>query len=273
MRQVLVGLAFLGVIGSAHAINFQHYQFNDSYRYSILDDSIFERFTGDYVITSSFAHVNQPVYVSDEDVTKVYSSFINYNNLLTLGASYHVHTELTVSANIAYLDTSVANEKRNSVTDSNLKLKYNLYRDKTYSLSINPTLYLPTGKQSTFSTHGSLAEELLLVGETKQFGFNFLGSIGFRHAKDNAYSIIDYRNLLLMGLGASYDFSKEFSTSLEITRDFTMAKDYRQNMGGYYLNAKYALRQNVSLFGGVGVAGVNEIDRDTYTGFVGIKVY
>lgn len=272
MRQFLLVIV-LGFASSVHAINFQHYQFNDSYRYTVLDDSLFEMFPGDFVLSSSIAHINQPVYVSDQDVTKVYSSFINYNNLLTLGGSYYIQKDISVGANIAYLDTSVANKKRKSITDTTLKLKYNLYRDKFYSLSLNPTLYLPTGKENTFSTHSSLAEELMLVGETKLSDINFLASLGFRHAKDNTYSIIDYRNLLLVCFGTSYDFTKEFTASFEITRDFTMAKDYRQNMGGYYLSTKYSVHPNFSLYAGAGVAGVDKIDRDTYSVFLGIKIY
>ncbi len=273
MKKVLVSLVAFLAVNSSWAINFQHYQFNDSYRYSVLDDSLFESFKSDFVFSASLARVKNPVYISDADVTRLYGAFIEYNNVLTLSGSYFVSKDLSLGAQINYLDNKVLGVKRNDLADSSLKMKYNLYRDKEYSLSLNPSLLLPTGKKKMYSTSESLGGELLVVGETKLYGINLLASLGYRHADKNRFGIIDYRDQLLTGFGVSYDIFPDLNLNFEMNRDFTMINDYRQDMGGYFLTMKYKAHDSFSIYAGGGLAGVNEIDRETQTYFIGLKVY
>ena len=100
MKKVLIGLVALLSVGSSWAINFQHYQFNDSYRYSVLDDSLFESFKSDFVFSTSLARVKNPVYVSDAEVTRLYGSFIEYNNVVTLSGSYFFSKDLSLGAQL-----------------------------------------------------------------------------------------------------------------------------------------------------------------------------
>lgn len=273
MKKVLLGLSILLSASSSWAINFQHYQFNDSYRYSILDDSLFESFKSDFVFSTSLARVKDPVYVTDTDVTRLYGSFIEYNNVVTLSGSYFVSKDLSLGAQLNYVENKVLGVKRNDLADSSLKMKYNLYRDKEYSLSLNPSLLLPTGNKAMYSTTESLGGELLVVGETRFYGINLLASLGYRHADKNRFGIIDYRYQLLTGFGASYDILPELNLNFEMNRDFTMINDYRQDMGGYFLTMKYKAHDRFSIYAGGGLAGVNEIDRETQTYFIGLKIY
>lgn len=269
----LLSLIFLSVSFSAWGINLQSYRFSDSYRYSIIEDSYQEKFKGKYVLSTSLGFVNSPFYVSDKDVTRLESEIIHHQYLFTAGASYYYSHQLVLGLDMNALRSDVLDETKTSLGDTILKARWNLYRANDLSFSLNPKLYLPTGQTDNFSTVNSLAGSLSGVGEYRLNDWHFLGSIGFFHGGNNKFSIVDYRNLVLLNVGASYDLNSLWNINAEAVKNFTTNRAYRQDEGDYYLTFKYKAHPKAGLYFGAGMAGLEEVDRNNYSVFVGLKFH
>lgn len=271
MKYLSLGLLLLSA--NAFALRIQSYQFSDSYRYSIVDDSYQEKFKGDYVITGSSSYVNSPFYVSDKDVTKREDEIIGYQSLVTLGGTYYLNDRLALGIDMNVVQAEVYDDTKTSLGDTILRARYNLYRENNFSFSVNPKIYLPTGKLNNFSTVNSLGASLAGVGEYRHKAWHFLASLGYFHADGNQYSIVDYRNLILTTFAVSYDVNALWNVNLEGVKNFTTNRDYRQDEGDYYLSFKYKANQNFGFYFGAGIAGLEEVDRDNYTVFAGLKFH
>lgn len=269
-KAAAVGLILLG--NSAQAINLTSYQFTDSFRYSTLEDSGVETFSRRYVLTSSYSHIESPLLVTDKSVSTVRNSYINSYDLLTLGLGYRLNQDLSFGFNTSIVNAQVLDKSKTSFADSELKLKKLLFKQDKASLSINPEIILPTGQESTFSSGKQLGARVRGVYETSIENFHFLASAGFSHQNQNKYQIINYQNLLVTELGVSFDLSDKTNLNLELNRNFTFATDYRQDDGDYFVTIKHRAYTDASIYGGVGVAGINEVDRENLTAFVGVKL-
>lgn len=273
MNKIWTGLLLTIVSTSAMAINLQSFRFTDGYRYSLVDDSYQEKFKGPYVFTSALAYTSSPFYVSDKAVKNLDNNIIDYQYNLTLGATWYYNNQLALGIDLNAVHNQVLDSTYTTLGDTILKAKWNLYRGEAYSFSVNPKLYLPTGSTENYSTINSLGGSVSAVNEYKLGAFHFLGSLGFFHGDNNKVSIVDYRNLVLLNLGASYDINNDWTVNAEMVKNFTTNRDYRQDEGDYYLTAKYKLHPLAGLFFGAGIAGLDEIDRNNYTLFTGIKIH
>mgnify|MGYP006194338057 FL=1 len=260
-------------IQKANALNLQSYQFSESYRYSLLNDSMKERFPGRYVITTSIGHVNSPFYYSDTYLHEMRREIIDSNQVLTVGASYYLNDKLAVGLDLSGVHNEVFGESHTTLGDTVLKSRYNLTRSDDFSLSLNPKVYLPTGKEENFSTMGSVSGSLSVVAEKSIDKFHLLASIGGLSSKDNVYADVDHRQLLLTQLGVSYDFTEKFNLNLESYRNFPLVHDNYQDEGKYFLTGKHKSHEKFSTYFGAGVSGWDELQRNTYSAFVGLKFH
>lgn len=258
---------------NALAINLQSYRFADSYRYSLLEDSYQEKFKGDYVLSTSLGYTNSPFYVSDTAVTTLENEIIDYQYILTIGGSWYVNKDLAVGIDLNAAHSDVLGETYSNLADTIIKARWNLYRASDFSFSINPKLYLPTGNTEDFTTINSLGGSLSSVGEYRFQQWHFLASLGYFHGENNKVSIVDYRNLILMNLGVSYDLNPSWTINGEAVKNFTTNRTYRQDEGDYYLTFKYKVHPLAGLYFGAGIAGMDEIDRNNYTVFSGLKFH
>lgn len=264
-------LTFLSL--NALALNIQSFRFSDSYRYSIVDDSYSEKFKSKYVLTSGLGYTNSPFYVSNKEVSQLDSEIINYQYVLNVGASYYVNSELVVGMDISAHHSEVLGDTYTTLGDTVLKARYNLVRNSDYSFSINPKLYIPTGNTENFSTNNSLGASLSGVGEYKYQEWHFLGSLGYFYSPNNEFSIVDYTNLVLFTAGVSYDLNSLWNANFEAVKNFTVDRQYRQDEGDYYLTFKYKAHEAFGLYFGGGIAGLDEIDRNNFTLFAGVKIH
>lgn len=270
-KYLLLALSLVSL--NAFAINFQSFRFSDGYRYSLLDDSYQEKFKGDYVLSAGVGYTNSPFYLSDDGVSEVHKEIINYQSILALGGTYYVNKELAVGIDLNASHSEVLGETHTNLADTILKARWNLYRENNLSFALVPKLYLPTGQTEDFTTVNSLAGSLLAVTEYKFQSWHFLGSLGYFHGDNNEVGIVDYRNLVLLNAGVSYDVNKDWTVNAEGIKTFTTNRDYRQDEGDYYLTAKYKMNPLFGLYFGGGIAGLDEIDRNNYTIFTGIKIH
>ncbi len=268
---VLTTLSLLSL--NAFALNIQSFKFSDSYRYSIVDDSYAEKFKSQYVITAGMGFTNSPFYISDKKVSQVDSEIINHQYVLNTGFSYYLNNQLVLGADISAHHNEVVGETYSSLGDTVLKARYNLYRENDYSFSLNPKIYLPTGRTTNFTTNNSLGASLSAVGEKKYNEFHFLASLGYFHSPNNKLSIVDYRNLILLTAAISYDINSLWTANVEGVKNFTTDRQYRHDEGDYYVTFKYKAHQMFGLYFGAGIAGVDEIDRNNYTLFAGAKIH
>lgn len=273
MNKKIIALCFLVFSLPSWAINLQSFKFTDSYRYSLLEDSYQEKFEGRYIFTTALGYTKSPFYVSNKNVTSVKKDIINYQYALTLGGTWYFNNDLSLGLDLNATHSEVLDSHYTRLGDSALKAKYNLYRGESYSLAINPKIFIPTGRTENFTTHNSLGASVAAVNEYRLGLFHLLGSAGVFHAPNNKLSIVDYRNLIQLGLGASYDINEKWGVNIEGLKNFATTSGYRQDEGDYYLTAKYDLKTYCSLFFGAGTAGFNDVDRNNYTGFIGVKIY
>lgn len=269
----LIFIVLVLVSFNALALNIQSFRFSDSYRYSIIDDSYSERFKSKFVLSSGLGYTNSPFYVSDKEVSELDSEIINHQYVLNVGGTYYVNTELAVGIDVSAQHSEVLSDTYSTLGDTVLKARYNLHRDSEKSFSLNPKIYLPTGRTDNFSTNNSLGASLSGVGEMKFGEWHLLGSLGYFHSPNNKLSIVDYRNLVLFTAGVSYDLNSAWTTNFEAVKNFTTNRQYRQDEGDYYVTFKYKAHHKFGVYFGGGIAGLNEIDRNNFTLFAGVKVH
>ncbi len=264
----------LGLVSfKAFALNLQSFRFSDGYRYSLVEDSYQEKFKGKYVLSSALSFTNSPFYLSDKAVSEVKNEIINYQSMLTLGGSWYYNNDLALGIDLNLSQSEVLEENYTSLADTILKARWNLYRSSSYSFALNPKLFLPTGKTRDFTTINSPGVSLSGVNEYKMNSWHFLGSLGYFHSANNKFSIVDYRNLILLNLAVSYDVSADWTVNTEMIKNFTTNRAHRQDEGDYYVTAKYKIHPLCGLFFGGGIAGLDEIDRNNYTVFAGLKFH
>lgn len=266
-------LSCLVLSSNVFALNLQGYRFSDSYRYSILNDSLKEKFPGKYVVTASAAYVKNPFYVSDRKASKRFANIISYNEIATLGYSYYVNEKLAVGIDANYVRNKVAGTTYSDLADTILKARYNLYKQDTFSLALNPQIFVPTGKKKAFTTTNSLGGSLSLVSEFKSNKWHFLASLGYFSANNNEYQVVDYRSLFLSQLGVSYDLNEAWNMNFEAVNTYSTKSDHVQDEGDYYVTFKNRLNEQSSIYFGAGIAGLDEVNRDNYTMFAGVKFH
>lgn len=265
-------LLFL-VSQSALALNLQSYRFTDSYRYAVLDDALNEKFEGKYIFTTSIAHMNSPFYFSDSNVNDLKREIIDYNNILTAGFSYYFSRDVAVGIDLNAINNSVADDSFTTFADSSIKARMAVLRGETYSLSINPSVIIPTGNPDNFSTMGSVSGAISAVLEKSMDRLHLLASLGASSSKNNVLDEVDHRQLLLSQLGVSYDLNDKWNTNAEIYRSFPLVDDKYQDMGQYLLTAKHKTHKNFSTYFGGGASGLEPVQRNTYLVFVGLKFH
>jgi outer membrane protein OmpA-like peptidoglycan-associated protein len=272
VRQLITFLAVIFTF-NAWAIDLKGYQFTDSYRYSILEDSYSERFNGKNVWLGSFAHVHNPFYYTDEDINEVQNDIISYNNVLTLGYTRYISDKLAMGLDIVGVQNKVLDESYTSLGDVNLRAKYLLSdRGDDVGFSINPFLTIPTGRRKNFTTARTVSGGIRAVLEKHWTRWHVLGSLGYAHAPKAEYEIVDQRNVALTQLGLSYDLNADWNANIETYRNFTLNADERQDEGDYYVTLKNKTTTTISLYGGAGIAGTDEVERNNYTVFAGFKL-
>jgi outer membrane protein OmpA-like peptidoglycan-associated protein len=266
--------AFLLLLASSSsfALNLQSYHFSDSYRYSILDDSIQEKFPGRFVFTTSYGHTRSPFYYSNRDLDDVNKSIIDYNNVLTLGGSYYLNRNVSVGVDINAVNNNVFGKSYNTFGDSVVKSRINLRRTDSFSLSLNPQIFIPTGEKKNFSSAGSVGGALSVVAEKMWGRFHVLGSLGGFSSKNNQYLEVDHRQLLLTQLGLSYDVMDKLNVNLETYRNFAL-NGKLQDEGKYFATAKHQTSEIFSTYGGAGLSGFDTAERKTWSFFVGVKFH
>jgi outer membrane protein OmpA-like peptidoglycan-associated protein len=270
MSLIILGLSLFSSL--VFAIDLKGYKFTDSFRYSFLDDAGMEKFRGPLVLTTSFSHVKSPLYVTDTRFNNFVREVISRYKILTLGGSYRFNERfsLGIETGLIYAKMAQGNSETH-ISDSVLKAKLRLLSDKESTLTFVPELTLPSGSQESYTTKKDLSIGGRAVYESMISNLHFLGSVGFLHSPKNKFSIIDYRNQLLTELGLSYDLNDFWNMNLEMNRYFTLASDYRQDEGDYYLTLKNKTNKSFSTYGGLGIAGLSELDRKNWTAFIGLK--
>ena len=272
MLKAIAIMTIIGFSSSAHALNLQGFKFSDSYRYSFLEDSGIETFNGPLVLTTSYAHIATPLFVTDSQVKSFKSELINRYDLLTLGVGYRINPEVAFSLDTAFLKAKIDSKNISGLGDTALRAKFTLLKDSSSAFSLNPNLNFATGKENNFTTSKSLGFGIRAIYEKSWDNLHFLGSLGFSHANKNEYQIINYRNLLLSALGISLDLSELWNLNFEINRNFTLVSDYRQDEGDFYITLKNKTFSQASTYFGAGVAGFDKIDRKNWTVFAGLKM-
>lgn len=274
-KKILFLAALVSTLSSfsvpTYAIDLQGYKFTDAYRYSFLDDTGFESFERPFVLNASFAHIKTPLFITDSRVTNYVEEVIKRYDLLTFGGSYRFSNYLSLGVETSFLKTKLKSTSESHFGDTHLKGKVLILKDQDQALALIPEFILPTGSQESFTTKKALSAAIRFSYEKHVERFHLLASLGLAHSPENTFSIINYRNLLLSELGLSYDLTAKWNVNLELNRNFTLASDYRQDEGDYYLTLKNKTTEDLSLYAGAGIAGFNSIDRKNWTAFVGLK--
>lgn len=258
---------------SAFALNLQSYRFSDSYRYAVLDDALKEKFDGKYIFTASIAHMNSPFYFSDKNLNENKREIIDYNNILTAGFTYYLSDKISVGVDLNAVQNETLNQSYTSFADSVIKSRISLMKGETHSFSINPQVIIPTGNPDNFSTMGSVSGAISGVFEKSMNRFHLLASVGVLSSKNNEFEDVDHRQLLLSQLGASYDLDDKWNMNAEIYRNFPLVDDKYQDMGQYLLTAKHKTGKRFSTYFGGGASGLDDVQRNTYVAFAGIKFH
>jgi outer membrane protein OmpA-like peptidoglycan-associated protein len=269
-------------------VNLQGYYFSDAYRYALLEDSGYYRFTGNYVLTSSLAYVNTPLVVADANTERKLRNFLSSFWIGTLGMTWYASDIFSLGIDLNYLRTeysddlldsdTYAGRRSTSVTglgSTTLKGKVRLWRDNSLrmGLSFVPKIELSTGKEDGFSSDESTRYTGLLVLEQFWTRLGVLASLGYSSSSSAQFRDVNYKTLVPLGLGMSYRVNNDWNVNGEILHYFAVASNSNQDVGDYYVTAKGKVHKNASVYFGGGLAGTGDVDRDNWTLFAGVKLY
>jgi len=269
-------------------VNLQGYYFSDAYRYALLEDSGFYRFSGDYVLTSSLAYVNTPLVVADANTETKLRNFLSSFWIGTIGLTWYTSDLISLGIDLNYLRTKYSEDildtdtyaARKNTTVSGLgsttiRGKLRLWRNHTTKtgLSFIPKIELPTGQEDGFTSDESTRYTGLLVLEQFWTRLGMLASLGYSASSSAQFRDVNYKTLVPLGLGMSYRINNDWNINAEILHYFAVAKNSNQDVGDYYITAKGKVHKNASIYFGSGLAGTGDVDRDNWTVFAGVKLY
>lgn len=272
-RLLAAGLITLAVTPKVFALNLTGHQFSDSYRYSLLNDSLMEKFPGRFVGTASFGSMHSPFYYSDNYLHNKRKDIIDSNQFLTAGFSFYATDRLALGVEANAVQNTVFNDTTTSLGDTLVHAKINLVKKDDFSFSVNPRVSLPTGREKNFTSQGSVGGALNLVAEKSFNKFHILAGVGGQSSKENRYADVDHRQLLLAQLGLSYDVTDRLNVNIESWRNFPTVNDTLQDFGQNFATVKYRATNHLSGYAGIGVSGIDRINTDTYSAFFGIKIH
>ncbi len=263
----------LGMILSlpTFSLDIRSFQFTDSYRYATLDDSGLDGFKGPLVLTTSLSHTQDPLIETDSNFSIRYRSLVDSMTMGTFGGAYKVNDFFSMGAKGAFANVKANDESYSYLTDTEIYAKIGLIIGETFKFSMQPELYLPTGDLDSFTTRESIGGGLKFVLEKKLESVSFLLGAGYSHTEKNVSLGIDYTNLFLTQLGISFHLSPTLFLNLETNRYFTAESDYKQDQGEFYITMRGEPSEDFGIYGGVGVGGFTEIERDNLTAFLGLK--
>ncbi len=181
---------------------------------------------------------------------------------------------------------SAANGEVGAIGDARARLKWRALRNtkSRLGLAVIGAVDFPTGKLEAFNTSDALRYNLMVVFEKmfRRAAFQVAG--GYSHGDKSELDVIDYDKHIKIQGGFSYRFTKAFNANIEVDYRHTMSEDSNpastQNIGDItqnsmdiYLTGKAKLARMFDLYGGVGVAGFNDVDLGNLTVFLGAKIH
>jgi len=197
----------------------------------------------------------------------------------------------TNNTNTAY---SIFNAATNSAAggdigalgDARARVKWRALRNKKHRIGVAliGAVDFPTGQLEAFNTSDSIRFNVMAVGEKlfKRAAFQVAG--GYSHGDKSELDVIDYDKFIKAQFGFSYRLTKAFNANLEVDYRLTIGEDSipasTENIGDtsqdsmdIYLTGKYKAAKMFDVYGGVGVAGFNDVDLGNLTLFLGLKVH
>lgn len=264
MKLYILGLILFAQ--TAYAINLQGFKFSSSENFSYLEDSKINK----KKLVTSFAHISEPLFVTDSNSTTYKHAIISSLNDFHVGYYFEYRPEVQLGLNLN-LDVESQNNTKVGFSDTTIQAKYRIINIEQIKFSVQGEVTLPTGNKSLYLSSDSLGVTLRSISEKHFQNYHLLFGLGYSYAKNNKFNIIDYRNLVLMEMGLSLDINPEWSSALEINRNFTLRSDSHQDEGDFYITLKNKTAQNFNTYGGFGIAGLNDLDKKNWTVFLGLK--
>ncbi len=286
---VLVSLiTFSPVAKSEESINLQGYYFSDAFKYAILDDSGLMRFAGNFVFTTSVAYINTPLVVSDPASQNKLTDYLESFWIGTLGATWYASDIFSFGVDLNYIATNYSDtqptgygyeDKRGDsvrgLGDLTLRAKVRLYRNvaKKVGIAFVPRIDLDTGKPAGFTTDESARLAGYIIIEKFWNSLSLLGSLGYSTSSSAVYRDIDYREMMPIGVGASWRLDNTWNINFEAARFIALNGGSKQDAGDYYLTLKGKIFKYASFYTGAGIAGTNDVDQDNWTLLAGLKFH
>ncbi|MCB9092053.1 MAG: OmpA family protein [Halobacteriovoraceae bacterium] len=290
-KSSLVVFFLLLISSRVFAINLQSYTFSDSYRYSLIEESLMLKHPGNWVLTSSLAYINEPLVQTNAAQDQKLGVIIDNFKVLSLGFSYYLARWMSIGAEAYVINSTLSDDNTliaqaeaaesldikdgTNIGDFMIKSNIRLLRlkESKFAISVIPKIYFPTGDNETFTSDDEIRWSVLGVMEKiwTRWGFQF--AAGYSYAKDAIFDIIDYEQLFNIQMGAYYRITSDWNINFEMTRAFSLSNNDTQDTGDYYATTRVAVHPNFDLHGGLGVAGFNEVDRGNLTVFAGLKFH
>lgn len=252
----------------AGSLNLSGLSFSESRRFSLLDDSLKEKFPAQYQLNANYGYVKSPFYYESENGFD--GDIISYNHVLNFGGAAYIGEDWLLGLQTAMVNNKVFDKSYSSFSDSILKANWNFFK-KDLNLSLLSKIFIPSGMKNNFSSRQGPGGSLSFVGEKDFNRFHFLTSLGYQYADNHFYKDIDFRELFLFQLGISYDLSEKWNVNFETYRNFSLRGQHSQNEGDYFFTGHYKKSLFSSLYTGLGVAGLEKTTKNNFSVFAGIK--
>lgn len=281
-------LCLLLVLSSyqAQAFNPQSFQFSHSFDTAMLEDAGHSKYSllneqdNPSFFGLSYNYVEKPLITIDSSRSQFLGSVIEdyqsfdfvYTRRLQLSEQYQVDFLFRTTLNFLKQN----NAEKRSLGDSSLGAKVKLFEVDNSALAITPYIILPTGNTDRFSSDDGLGFGVLGSYEYHLDKIRLYANAGFQHSPNAEYANIDLTNRLILGAGAGYDINDDFLLNLEWKGQFGLAFDEDQNPVDLLLDGRYKARQDLHLFGGFGIGGLDfggsdNVDSSDYRFVLGFK--
>lgn len=295
LKNVFVLISFLFSF-RIFAINLEGFYFSDSFKYAIVDDAFLLKHPGNWLIYSSLGFVNHPFVIANSGSNTNEGVVISNQKLFTFGFNYNLSRTLSVGVESSFISTTLSDdatsvniaqtaansqgysiEEGSNLGDLTFKAKWRFYQNKAskVAFALIPRFTLGTGSEETLTSSESIKWSLMAIGEKLWGRFGFLGGIGYSKTSNAELGDLDYDNAINLQAAISYRLTKDLNFNFELIRNFTVSVNSGadQDSGDYYGTVKWKIDPNYDLYGGLGLAGFNDVDEENYTLFAGVKIH
>ncbi|MDC1175587.1 OmpA family protein [Bacteriovoracaceae bacterium] len=225
------------------------------------------------ILSSYYNYVEDPFIEMNESRTERTGTLVEGINSLHMGIGYQASNRFLLGVSTFAAQVWLPDRTSEySLGDTVIIGKYRLSADKNKtSFALIPELELPTGNQQLFLSNNGVGVGLKLAVEQDFGRFQLNGNIGYKVNNKAKYRQLDYRQRLLLAMGALYNLNDQWALSAEGTTTRTLPFNGVNNPGEFYFGGRYHPNDKISFNTGISIGNLNSVGSNEFRLLAGVK--